>query len=98
MPAAAPPRLPPIHRISGGTYSAGDRGSGVTAQLLRQTGRFEGLLTGAVFAAPRDLSIADCEYASDDLICFDTAEPGASPESLSGDHLVSTSVDHLHQL
>ena len=66
--------------------------------LLPQPNGFEGLFPGRVLAAPCDLSVADREDVSEELIRFDTAELGASAESLDRDHRVATGVDQLHQL
>ena len=63
-----------------------------------QPGGFEGLFTGRVLVATRDLSVADCHDVSDDLIRFDTAELGASAESFNRDHRIPTGVDQFHRL
>src|SRR4051812_11560454 len=73
------------------------RPRGVT-DLLPQPDGFQGLFTGPVLVATRDLSVADCYDVSDDLICFDTAEPGASAESFNHDHRIPTGVDQFHRL
>ena len=79
-----------------------DRGAAArnleAVELLRQPGGFEGLFTGRVFVAARDLSVADGEDRPVGRIRLNAAEPRASAEPLGREHGVPTGVNQLHEL
>jgi hypothetical protein len=55
-------------------------------------------VSGRIFAASRDLAIADREDDSEDLIGLDAADPGASAEPLKRDHCVWTGIEQLDRI